>query len=123
MELWIRSQDRKNLIEVRALYTDIPSDFGQEGFGVYCDKRDSYVSNTLLKIGQYKSKERALEVLDEIQNLIYPKNIIKYNDSPLTQGEISQLRKTFKNTPMTIIQNDRIEIEQLGSIVYEMPEE
>lgn len=70
MELWIRSQDRKNLIKISALYTDIPSDFGQEGFGVYCDKRDSYISNALLKIGQYKTKERALEVLDEIQNFM-----------------------------------------------------
>ena len=70
MELWIRSQDRKNLIKVNALYTDIPDDFGKDGFGVYCDKRDSYVSNTLLKIGTYKTKERALEILDEIQEKI-----------------------------------------------------
>ena len=70
MELWIKSQDKKNLIKVNALYTDIPDDFGKDGFGVYCDKRDSYVSNTLLKIGQYKSKQRALEVLDEIQEKI-----------------------------------------------------
>ena len=70
MELWIRSQDRKNLIKANALYTDIPDDFGKDSFGVYCDKRDSYVSNTLLKIGTYKTKERALEVLDEIQKLM-----------------------------------------------------
>ena len=77
MELWIRSQDRKNLIKVNALYTDIPDDFGEDGYGIYCDKRDSYISNSLLKIGTYKTKERALEILDEIEKLdTNKKNII-----------------------------------------------
>ena len=125
MELWIRSQNKEKLVKVNelSLYDSniLKNDF------VLNDKPNysniSIIANDNYNLGSYKSKERALEVLDEIQKLIYPKNIIKYNDSPLTQGEISQLRKTFKNTPMTIIQNDRIEIEQLGSIVYEMPEE
>lgn len=114
MEIWVRSQDRKNLIKINALYTDIPSDFGQEGFGIYCDKRDSYVSNTLLKIGQYKTKERTLEVLDEIQKLIKPtfKINYEYDDSqPIIDGEwLKSLKAESK-------------IEELSCYVYEMPKE
>lgn len=55
MELWIRSQDRENLVHPN--YINIGG-----------NKTDKYViwgHNVLL--GKYKSKKRALEVLDEIQ--------------------------------------------------------
>lgn len=121
MEIWVRSQDRKNLIKINALYTDIPSDFGQEGFGVYCDKRDSYVSNTLLKIGQYKTKERTLEVLDEIQELIKPKTLINVENFNTNNARV--LCDKFKEYSPVIVGNDNIKIEPLGFIVYEMPKE
>ena len=55
MKLWIRSQDEDLLIPIN----DIISVF--------------YKGNIL---GQYKSQERALEVLDEIQHYIEYENII-----------------------------------------------
>lgn len=65
MELWIRSQDKKSLTKVSNveytyeegnLYTDVR---GKHYIGTYYDN--------LKILGEYKSKERALEVLDEIQ--------------------------------------------------------
>ena len=55
MELWIRSQDREKLSKAEYL-------------GVYQKKIyvDGYKENGYC-IGTYKTKERALEVLDEIQ--------------------------------------------------------
>ena len=59
MELWIRSQDRTTLIKTDRLDIDYSS-------GLYSIKSDGF--GTLL--ANYKSEERALEVLDEIQQHI-----------------------------------------------------
>lgn len=60
MELWVRSQDKNKLVPINdELY--IPNSRTGEDFGIfYKDKM----------LGYYKTKERALEVLDEIQNYI-----------------------------------------------------
>lgn len=59
MELWIRSQDRKDLISTRGICMT-KGDYEQ--IGIFADG---------MVIGTYKTKERALEVLDEIhQRLI-----------------------------------------------------
>lgn len=54
MELWIRSQDKKVLISCRKLC--VSGTYGNE-----------IIENDIGSLGIYKSKERALEVLDEIQ--------------------------------------------------------
>lgn len=68
MELWIRSQDKTRLIKVSNVqYTyrkgDLYSDVrGKHYIGTYYDNLEI--------LGEYASKERALEVLDKIQNKI-----------------------------------------------------
>jgi len=60
MELWIRSQDRMKLCNAKVLSLD------NLQTGIFCNScEDSYVF-----VGKYKTKERALEVLDEIQNIL-----------------------------------------------------
>lgn len=68
MELWIRSQDKTKLMKVDEV------EFQQDdyGFCIFAWKDKFEGSRT----GTYKSKERALEVLDEIQNKI--KHINKF---------------------------------------------
>ncbi len=56
MELWIRPQDGTTLMKVDRLDIDYSS-------GLYLIKSNGF--NTLL--ANYKSEERALEVMDEIQ--------------------------------------------------------
>ncbi len=60
MDLWVRSQDKETLLKVDYLYIPISRD--KEHFGIYTKNgvRDEY-------LGVYKTKERVLEVLDEIQ--------------------------------------------------------
>lgn len=58
MKLWIRSQDKKTLMKVTRLYV-----FSNTIFSV--DTRESE-----LILGTYKTKERALEVLDEISDIM-----------------------------------------------------
>lgn len=68
MNLWIRSQDKMNLVKIRQISLNyqnnkqiianyIPELY--ENSGEYCEF-----------LGTYKTKERAIEVLNEIQNYI-----------------------------------------------------
>ena len=56
MELWIRSQDRKKLLKINEIHLGLPSN------------NEVWVNNWI--IGEYKTKERALEVLNEIEERI-----------------------------------------------------
>jgi len=59
MELWIRSQDKTKILKVVAITA-------KEGFINGFSANNEYYSN----IGEYQTKERALEILDEIQDLM-----------------------------------------------------
>lgn len=54
MDLWIRSQDKELLVKVKEIELGEYDDY-------YC-----LVVNNLQNIGNYKTKERALEIIDEI---------------------------------------------------------
>lgn len=60
MELWIRSQNKKCLL--RASMFDLDND----ETGIYCYSNEE----NFCLLGKYKSKERALEILDEIQGVL-----------------------------------------------------
>lgn len=60
MELWIRSQDKTTLIRSFEIYI---SEYGKDSYVIRV-KRTSHI------MGAYKTFERALEVLDEIQKYI-----------------------------------------------------
>ena len=89
MELWIRSQDRETLMKVNRI--DI------QNKSVICYDNDYHCNETYM--GIYKSKERALEVLDEIENALLNKwaNNVKYEE--------------------------HYDDEKPSSLVYEMPKE
>ena len=67
MELWIRSQDRESLVKVDNLYISVGN------YICYYVEKGKEVPNTYYRpsgeLGRYATKERALEVLDEIQNI------------------------------------------------------
>ena len=110
MELWVRSQDKEKLIRTDNIrYMDMSDDYDKETHSIW--------NNSIGILGTYKSKERALEVLNEIQKLIQPINVL-YN------AEID--KETFdkiKEYGMVIVK-DNARIEKLyDSIVYQMPEE
>lgn len=103
MKLWVRSQNKEALIKVdglRTYYTEI------SGESVYEIEDCKY--NIL---GTYKSKERTLEVLDEIQTLLKSKVL-------LNSGKILE---SFEDTIYR--EPNKVEIQELNTIVYEMPKE
>lgn len=89
MELWIRSQDKMILTkaeQIGAYYT-----MNKKG-----EIRVNTYSDISLSIGHYSTMERALEVLDEIQELFEPTTIT--------------------------LDGKYMETRQLDAFVYEMPE-
>ena len=90
MDLWIRSQDREILTKIDYVYLETSN--GKEILG-----GNHYMINKHL--GTYKTKERALEVLDEIQN-----SIIK--------GSFSEIRNGL---------NELVNITPNPVYVYQMP--
>ena len=102
MDLWIRSQDRKIMTPNPMLIVD-----DNKILIIKNDYRDTH-----LVLGHYATKERALEVLDEIQNILKPKIIVK-SGKPVAET----LDGVVYKTP------DEVEIKELSVVVYEMPEE
>ena len=103
MELWIRSQDKETLRLAQML--DIYD-------GSVDEDKCFVIEESGVDLGSYKTKERALEVLDEIQKTLKPQLIIK--DSGKIIG-------SFEDT--IIKEGTTYELKELSTYVYEMPKE
>ena len=78
MELWVRTQDKRELVKTNAIYLVRVDKY----FHIYC-----YVNNGEIDLGQYgdfEDKTRALEVLDEIQDKIEYFDSVHYNGNKTT---------------------------------------
>ena len=64
MDLWVRSQDKMDIMKVESLHIDEIPTF--DDVNIICYASGNKYSN----IGNYKNKKRALEVLDEIEDLM-----------------------------------------------------
>ena len=105
MDLWIRSQNKEDLIKASHIYI-------QDDFIRVADKGNAI-------IGKYKTKERALEVLDTIQNILQP---VIYTHEP----EINYDDLASSITGQFVVQSSQkmeMELKQAGQFVYQMPEE
>ena len=104
MELWIRNQDRTVLINAKRLFVD-------EIKNVIYTSEMVELNLNIVKLGNYKTKERALEVLDDIQkriNYLDATSILDFSNKDTTKA----ILKTLKEN----------NIENL-SCIYEMPKE
>ena len=109
MSLWVRSQDKTRLIKANNLRVEFNSWHNKSG--IFCDGNI---------IGEYKTKERALQILDEIQNLITPRFILK------SGSDIDQVENLFdKSTANKCFISTLFDIKQIENdcIVYQMPKE
>ena len=68
MELWVRSQDKSSIVKVDNLYVSVGN------YICYYVEKGKEIPNTYYRpsgeLGRYKTKERAIEILDEIQNIL-----------------------------------------------------
>lgn len=118
MELWIRSQDQETLVKVDGLKTYSTEISGKDVFEIEDNKYHT--------LGAYKSKERLLEVLDEIATIIKNRYIVKAN-ALLKPDDLAkeQKRLDYLYSGEFIIEKPPFEIEPINSnvIYYEMPKE
>jgi len=90
MELWIRSQDRERLTICRDLriYKSL--------------EKDEWCIEDCDWLGSYKTKERALEVLDEIEQIIISKEIYLNDreafDEGLANYDLEDRKELLKQT-------------------------
>ena len=135
MNLWIRTQDRLKFVPINKViqicnpkednkiaklagYDFMDKKFDDiDGINYIRDfiKLDCYsLTIDTMVLGNYKTKERALEILDEISNLLKPKAIIQTIDKDAGIGDLvgkPQLKEQSEIIPLS------------NNIVYEMPEE
>lgn len=71
MELWIRSQDRESIFKVKSIFYSTNDENEHLIRSIIVDD----VKNGIIKLGQYSTKERALEVLDEIQEILETRTV------------------------------------------------
>ena len=123
MDLYIRSQNKEKLVKVNELMA-FDSNILENDFVLNNNKPDYsnmyIIANDNYNLGTYKSKERALEVLNEIQNILMPKTILKF-DKHITQEDLQILKKGFEEQQPILL--NKSTIEHLDTYVYEMPEE
>lgn len=112
MELWIRSQDKTILMKVNALWIMENQIWCEVPFYENCKKIGLSITGQNHKLATYKSKERALEVLDEIQNIIYLNRLFN-NDAEAFRLCIEQMNLTKELMDVLLKQ----------MAIYEMPEE
>ena len=107
MELWIRSQDKEVLTRVVDIWKD-------------ADKNEIWSKSSFATkncLGIYKTKERALKVLDEIEYILKPKYILN-TSSIKPDGDFYE-----ENGMIFQKYNANARIEELSTFVYEMPKE
>lgn len=112
MELWIRSQDKTILQKVNKLYVCKYAE--KKGYGIY-DLLYNDLDDCDVPLGFYKTRERALEILNEIQNILMPR--ISY--TPIIEEDIKP-EYTYKHFTS---EKGEVEILELNTCVYEMPKE
>ena len=107
-DLWIRSQDKEVLAKTTSIVVEQDNII------------DGYNENSdlVINLGKYATKERALEVLDEIQKLLLCDFVIKNADI-----EKDQIPNPYKNNILIVKNNATIEPLHRDCVVFEMPED
>ena len=103
----MRSQDKECLINISNIQYVYKNNM--HGLGTYYDN--------LKILGTYKTKERTLEVLDEIQNILKPKYIIDASSIKLDGDSL------VENGIIMQKYNANAEIKELSTFVYQMPKD
>ena len=113
MDLWILSQKKDKLVKTNLVRLDYFKDkLTNEEF--YIITNDDY------DFGVYKTEERALEVIGEIQKLLVPDiKLLSKKINEDQEDDLSDLKTLF-----SVIQPDgELQIHQLHNVIYQMPQE
>ena len=132
MEVWVRSQDKEKLLQIKGTFYKKDAYEAITEWGDMTKKtpiphkkevvtRDCVFSSCGIFLGEYPTKERCLEIIDEIQSLFCDFLICK-DVSPCDHPQFQKLGLTsvhYKGIDF----EPTIEYHERSSIVYEMPKE
>lgn len=117
MELWVRTADRRSLLKPTNIC-----------IGLNCSRWGVYDGNQVL--GEYKTEERCLEIIDEIQKLLLSTNgdyLIKSQDIDVNAEKKTVYGENFiqklQSPIMPIANEPSVQFVQPSVLVYEMPKE
>ena len=115
MELWIRSQSKIDLMCVKRVQ-----------YGHANNKHIIYGENLTMFLGEYATRERCLEIIDEIQELLKlgnPENSFMHiNNCNMCYDDIQEMVKRARETKAVVIDGADFEIVMPRVVTYEMPE-
>lgn len=124
MELWVRSQKKKLLVQAKKIKSEIF--FGEKLYSHNTNEEiisfDGYDRFYVIRangetVGEYETEERCFEILDEIQKIIDDAPIFVKDKVKLSKEDIE---RALSLPVRTVFYND--DVQTLKSIVYEMPE-
>ena len=107
MDLWILSQSKNRLMKVDDIHII----------------NDTQIWGNIHWLGNYKTKERALEVLNDIQRLLFNKEIKIESLKVQQEKEYEKIKELIKNGTYHFIPESSVEYIEPSCIVYEMPKE
>lgn len=118
MKLWIRSASREHFTEAHGL------DYNMDCVVDSMTEEEKYyhkiVDDRGKVLGIYETKERCLEIIDEIQKLLYC-DFATVNSNP-TIEELKEIIKQ-KGAILHFPKEPLVEYHSASIVVYEMPEE
>ncbi len=112
MNLWVRSQDKECLVKISNIQYVLRK---ETNCGISTEYH--YIGTYEKILGEYKTKERAIEVLDEIQNILKPKYILDTSSIKPDEDFYEENGVIFQKY------NANAKIEKLSTFVYEMPKD
>ena len=128
MDLWIRSQAKDELVKCSRIKIEEGFETNQD-----CITRSYYTIYNfdgvhINWLGEYNTKERAMEVLDEIQKLLMGQDIMIFHNIGLDYDGLKSLYKKAQEDRWIGLYSSNIDSEKIeyispNCIVYEMPKE
>ena len=117
--LWIRSQDKKRLTIVNSLgYGEYRNPLNEDMFYIFCQNG--------CVLGEYKTKERCIEIIDEIQKLLQSDGLIIMKDIDfdcIEKDYLKPFKPLFLQSDVVQSRKGEITVNNVEDLVYEMPEE
>lgn len=107
MELWIRSQDGECLLKTNR----IDCDYSENKYKIWVGGYETLM-------GIYETKERALMILDEIQNILQPK--VVFHEPKIDYDDL--IHSYSENVVIRANQQVEYDLKNAGQIVYIMPQ-
>ena len=123
MDLWIRSQNKKILEKVDTIMydnTNLEHDGMLPEYNVIVGH---FIKSATITLGEYKSEERANEIINEIQELLKGQDICLFHNCDITAEQWHQMKKEKVGIVWDIGKDNKASVEFISAniIVYEMP--